>query len=187
MKERCILHPPLSSAFPQETKLVMTLPSSNQVIHGCSTMSAIYTLCIIIITPATIAQVLATGHNSLLNKHLKVAAETWNPFIIFFCNGKEISWQDTCPNKDNMTYGGAVWEIFKLVKLARNVTITIVRPEQYSWGDCKSPTDCDGMIGMVNRGEVDLAIGLLWGLFKILFYLLSTQIFASRSLHTKAF
>ena len=60
-----------------------------------------------------------------------------------------------------MTYGGAVWEIFKLVKLARNVTFTIVRPDKYRWGDCNSPTDCDGMIGMVNRGEVDLAIGLL--------------------------
>ena len=123
-------------------------------------MSAIYSLCIIIIIMPTIAQVLATSHNSLLNKHLKVAAETWNPFIIFFCNGREISWEDVCPDKDNLTYGGAVWEIFKLVKRARNVTFTIVRPDQYRWGDCNSPTDCDGMIGMVNRGEVDLAIGL---------------------------
>ena len=132
-------------------------------------MLAIYSLCIITIMPTMIVEVLATSPNSLLNKHLKVAAETWNPFIIFFCNGKEIQWNEKCPDKDKMTYGGAVWEIFKLVKLARNVTFTIVRPDKYRWGDCNSPTDCDGMIGMVNRGEVDLAIGLLWGLFKILF------------------
>ena len=122
-------------------------------------MLPIYFLCIIAIMPTMISRASSTSPNPLLNKHIKVAAETWNPFIIFFCNGKEISYKDKC--HDNMTYGGAVWEIFKLVKLARNVTFTIVRPDKYRWGDCNSPTDCDGMIGMVNRGEVDLAIGLL--------------------------
>ena len=155
------MHPSLSTKFPQDTKLVMALPSNYQVIPEGLTMSAICSLCFFSILPTTIAQVVATSHNSLLNKNLKVAAETWNPFIIFFCNGREISWVEKCSNKDHMTYGGAVWEIFKLVKLARNVTFTIVRPDEYRWGDCKSPTDCDGMIGMVNRGEVDLAIGLL--------------------------
>ena len=120
-----------------------------------------------------IARASSTGHNPLLNKHIKVAAETWNPFIIFFCNGKEISYKDKC--RGNMTYGGAVWEIFKLVKLARNVTFTIVRPDKYRWGDCNSPTDCDGMIGMVNRGEVDMAIGLSIALYQSkFFYMIST-------------
>ena len=106
-------------------------------------------------------QLPATSRNTLLNKHLKVAAETWNPFIILYCNGIEMTFKDKCPDKDNITYGGAVSEILKLVKRARNVTFTIMRPSEYSWGDCKSPTDCDGLIGMVNRGEVDVALGRL--------------------------
>ena len=73
-------------------------------------------------------QVPATGLNSLLNKHIKVAAEPWSPFIIFYCDEKEIKETDECPNKGNLTYGGALWELLKLVKQARNVTFSILRP-----------------------------------------------------------
>ena len=102
------------------------------------------------------------GHNSLLNKHLKVAASPWKPFIIFYCNGKEINDKDDdCPDKGNQTYGGALWELLKLVKHARNVTYSILRPprSEPGWGTCNANDNCTGMIGMVNRNEVDFALG----------------------------
>ena len=105
-------------------------------------------------------QVPAKGHNSFLNKHLKVAAETWNPFIIFYCNEKVMDYTDECSDQGNMTYGGALWDLLKLIKQARNVTISIVRPPTYSWGYCYGVNNCTGMIGMVNRGEVDFALGI---------------------------
>ena len=66
---------------------------------------------------------------------------------------------DKCPDKDNETYGGALWELLKLVKQARNVTYSILRPQSSHWGICNSQDNCTGMIGMVNRNEVDFALG----------------------------
>ena len=103
-------------------------------------------------------QVKAKGHNSLLNKHLKVAAEPWSPYIIFYCNEKKIDETEECP-ADSMTYGGVLWEVLNLVKYARNVTFSILRPPTPEWGVCHGKNNCTGMIGMVNRREVDFAIG----------------------------
>ena len=103
----------------------------------------------------------ATGHNSLLNKHIKVAASPFNPLFIFYCNEKKMVGRDECSN--NMTtYSGALWDLLKLVKLARNVTFEILRPPSPpTWGYCYGENNCTGMIGMVNRREVDFAIGIL--------------------------
>ena len=105
-------------------------------------------------------QVPAIGHNSFLNKHLKVAADPWNPFIIFYCNEKEMHYTDECSAKGNLTYGGALWDLLNLIKLARNVTFSIVRPPTHTWGYCYGVNNCTGMIGMVNRREVDFALGI---------------------------
>ena len=43
-----------------------------------------------------------------------------------------------------------------LIKQARN--LTVVTGDGY-WGKCYNETSCTGMIGMVNRKEVDFAIG----------------------------
>ena len=93
-------------------------------------------------------EVQAKGQNSLMNKHLTVAAEHWSPF--FTIEG------DT----DNQTYGGALWDLLKLIKVARNVTFSIVRPPKEEWGVCHDKNNCTGMIGMVNRKEVDFALGI---------------------------
>ena len=107
------------------------------------------------------------GQNLLQNKHLKVAAEPWSPFWIFYCDGKEMdrayrSLYNTyeCPDKGNRSYGGLLWELLDLVRLQRNVTFSFLRPRFGAWGLCHGVKNCTGMIGMVNRREVDFSIGM---------------------------
>ena len=106
-------------------------------------------------------QIRAEGQKSLLNKHLKVAAEPWSPYIIFYCNGREISMREECSDKGNMSYGGALWELLTMVERVRNVTFSIIRHPNPTWGLCYDKNNCTGMIGMVNRREVDFALGKL--------------------------
>ena len=101
-----------------------------------------------------------TGHNYLLNRHLKVAAVKYSPFIIFYCNEKEIPTIDECPDKASLKYGGVLWELLNLVKIKRNVTFSILSPPDQAWGFCYGVSNCTGMIGMVNQGEVDFALGM---------------------------
>ena len=124
-------------------------------------MSVIYFLLLCAVGSTLHNQVHATGHNSLRNKHLKVAAEHYSPYMIFYCNGKEMGGADKCPDRGNLTYGGALWELLNLVKLARNVSVSILRPPTPTWGYCHGINNCTGMIGMVNRREVDFALGTI--------------------------
>ena len=101
----------------------------------------------------------AKGDGALQNKHLKVAAFPWTPFFILYCNENMILWADDCPHKDNITYDGVLWEFLNMVKLARNVTFSIMNPPTNTWGYCHTKNNCTGMIGMVNRKEVDFALG----------------------------
>ena len=52
-----------------------------------------------------------------------------------------------------------MWELILLMKEIRNLTITVVTGDG-TWGLCYNESSCSGMIGMVNRKEVDLAIGI---------------------------
>ena len=102
------------------------------------------------------------GNNSLLNKHLKVASVHLRPYIIFYCDGKEMQGAaDECPDKSNISYGGSWWEILDFVQRERNITYSIVKPSIPSFGNCYEVNNCSGMIGMVNQKEVDLALGKL--------------------------
>ena len=95
----------------------------------------------------------------LLNRHLKVAAVPWRPFIMFYCNEKEMGDAHDCTNNGNITYGGALWDFLNMVKLKRNVTFSVLSPPTPTWGYCHGKNNCSGMIGMVNRKEVDFALG----------------------------
>ena len=107
-----------------------------------------------------VIQVHANGHNSLINKHLRVAAEPWSPYIIFYCNEKKMDVAVECPENENITYGGVLWDLLNLVKNSRNTTFSILRPSTPEWGVCYEKNNCTGMIGMVNRREVDFALGI---------------------------
>ena len=47
-----------------------------------------------------------------------------------------------------------------IMKQAKNISFTLVAPSDGLWGGtCYSSNNCSGMIGMVNRKEVDMALG----------------------------
>ena len=123
-------------------------------------MWAIHFICILAIISNFGNEVTALGQKPLLNKHLKVAAGVWRPYMIIYCNGKIIEESEECSDKGKMTYGGALWDLLEFIKLARNVTYSIMRPPTPQWGFCHSANNCSGLIGMVQRGEVDFALGI---------------------------
>ena len=97
---------------------------------------------------------------ALFHKHLKIAGEGWKPFWIIYCpDGMEKSHQRDCPTKGNMSYGGVLWKLLHIMQQTRNISFTLSRPPDSAWGICHSKNNCTGMIGMVNRGEVDIALG----------------------------
>ena len=110
-------------------------------------------------------EIRAEGQKSLSNKHLRVAAIPIGSFMSFYCNGKMVTedWNDPtinyCTDKEDETYGGILWEFLKFIKMARNVTFSIVTLPKQNFGFCHGTNNCTGMIGMVNRREVDLALG----------------------------
>ena len=112
----------------------------------------------------------ARGQYYLMNSNLKVAAVPWNPYVIFYCNEREVGYYDECVDKSKTTYGGPLLDLLKLLTHARNVTFTVIKPPTYEWGICNGRSNCTGMIGMVNRGEVDFALGrkthIRWTLFQ---------------------
>ena len=59
------------------------------------------------------------------------------------------------------SYQGIIWELLMIMKQARNISFTLVRSADGLWGGtCYWSDNCTGMIGMVNRKEVDLALGI---------------------------
>ena len=95
-------------------------------------------------------QVSSTSQTSLFNRHLKVGAEAWPPFL-FINKGKD----------GNNIYTGLMWDFMEFIKDVRNCTVTVVRPPDGRFGHCYGNGTCSGMIGLVNRGEVDFALGMI--------------------------
>lgn len=98
--------------------------------------------------------VFSTKENEgLRNQHLTIAAEEWDPFFAY-------DW-----HKNDMgdyvfsNYRGVMWELLLLMQRARNFTFRMVHSSDGEWGVCYTINNCTGMFGMVNRGEVDLALG----------------------------
>ena len=101
-------------------------------------------------------------HESLRNKHLTIAAGYWYPYLMWACPEGGLDWKADCPN--NRKYSGMLWDMLMFMKKARNFTFTLLSEGDYGWGTCYTTDNCTGMIGMVNRGEVDFALGTnyLW-------------------------
>ena len=58
------------------------------------------------------------------------------------------------------TYSGFMWDLIEYIQKARNCTVTVVVPKDKVWGYCHEKDNCTGMIGQVNRQEVDFALGM---------------------------
>ena len=96
---------------------------------------------------------------ALFNKNLKITGLGWEPFWIWTCpDGTKTNFGD-CPTKGNMSYGGVLWELLLMIQKRRKVSFTLYIPREKSWGICYSKNNCTGMVGMVNREDVDLALG----------------------------
>ena len=85
----------------------------------------------------------------LSNKHLRMGAVPFPPFLV---RNRDTNAQDT--------YSGILWDLVEYIQKARNCTFTVVIPPDMSWGNCYDNNTCTGMIGLVNRSEVDFAIGM---------------------------
>ena len=94
---------------------------------------------------------------SLRNKHLVIEGEFWNPYLMWTCPGFGLDWEEDCPGE--RTYDGVMWHLILFMQRARNFTFTLVHDADYEWGLCYAKDNCTGMIGMVNRREVDFALG----------------------------
>ena len=93
-------------------------------------------------------QVSALRQTTLSNKNLIVAAEPWPPFLV----------KKTENGIDK--YSGLMWDFMEYIKSARNCSYKLVGSPDGLWGNCYGINNCTGMIGQVNRKEVDFAIGL---------------------------
>ena len=101
-----------------------------------------------IVLAAIYGHVLSAKQEKMTNKHLRITHEPWPPFLV----SKE--------NPDgSVTLEGPVGECIMFWQKARNFTFTLVRPPDGLWGYCPEPNNCSGMIGQVDRKEVDFAIG----------------------------
>ena len=93
-----------------------------------------------------------TVNDGLRNKHLIIAGDYWKPFLSYkwglYSNATTVHEAE-----------GIMWDLLKFMQKARNFTFTLVKPSKYEWGDCYAIDNCTGLLGMVNRGEVDFALG----------------------------
>ena len=97
---------------------------------------------------------------TLHNKKFRIAAEAWPPFLIIYCpNGEKKQWTKDCPDGGEQSYDGVLWNLLLLMKQARNSSFTLMQSPDRLWGTCYGITNCTGMVGMVNRGEADFALG----------------------------
>ena len=90
----------------------------------------------------------AQKQEKMTNKHLVIAAGSWPPIIV-----------KTKSEDGKHEIESILWDHVKFWIHARNFTYTIVRQDY--WGYCTEINNCTGMIGMVNRKEVDFALGKL--------------------------
>ena len=103
------------------------------------------------------------SNRGLTNRHLKVAAVPWGPFLVWRCP-EDSEWSDgyfrDCPNEGERQYKGVLWELLMFIQRSRNCTFTFVTSLQNWYGNCYGSENCTGMIGQASREEVDFALGI---------------------------
>ena len=110
-------------------------------------MGTITLIAILMVCSRTLAFA-KTVNVGLKNKHLTIVGEIWHPFL--YVNFDE--------NGTATNYRGIMYDLVLFMQRAKNFTFTMVYGDT-SWGQCYAVNNCTGMIGMVNREEVDIALG----------------------------
>ena len=90
------------------------------------------------------------GATDLNGKHLIIAAEHWPPYFII-----------SVDNQGHPVFSGVMSLVLEYLQTTLNFTSTIVRPLDGTWGATYETGQWGGMVGMVYRNEVDLALGEL--------------------------
>ena len=102
----------------------------------------------------TLSLAFATEQMTMHNHHFKVGIVPRPPVVTV---GKDNNGQDI--------FGGIAGKFIDYLKSARNCTFQVVIPDDGLWGYCNEEKNCTGMIGLVNRSEVDFAFGMAKDVF----------------------
>ena len=94
---------------------------------------------------------------TLHNKHLKIASQYLYPAFMWSCPEEGLDGEVDCPH--DRKYSGYMWDLLLFMQRARSFTFTIVASKNYTGGTCYGVDNCTGVIGLVNRGEVDIVLG----------------------------
>ena len=109
----------------------------------------IWQMFVIVFSGCTFSLAFAIQQMTIHNRHFKVGIVPRPPVFAYNTdnNGQDI-------------FGGKLSKIIDYFKNARNCTFQVVIPDDGLWGNCNEE-NCTGMIGLVNRSEVDFAFGML--------------------------
>ena len=77
----------------------------------------------------------------------RMAAETWEPFIL------------VSEESGGISYSGIMPKILDYLQVSLNFTTSVARPPDGGWGAIDDRGNWGGMVGMVKRNEVDFALG----------------------------
>ena len=72
--------------------------------------------------------------------------------------GMKGNWGEDCPHGRERIYKGILFDLLEFMSKVGNFTYTLVEAGDVC-GRCYDRFNCTGMTGMVNRGEVDIALG----------------------------
>ncbi|XP_076068506.1 glutamate receptor ionotropic, kainate glr-3-like [Oratosquilla oratoria] len=89
------------------------------------------------------------GSHKMANASIvRIAAETWEPFMRI------------APGEDGVThYSGVMWDILVILAAKMNLRFEILQPPDGLWGVEGENGSWNGMLGMLERGEVEMALG----------------------------
>ncbi|XP_042855611.1 glutamate receptor-like [Penaeus japonicus] len=79
---------------------------------------------------------------------VRIAAETWQPYFLISKdeNGKAV-------------YSGIMWDLLQMLTAKMNLEFEIYQPPDGMWGVELPNGSWNGMLGMIQRQEVDMALG----------------------------
>jgi hypothetical protein len=86
--------------------------------------------------------------HSLRGRHIEIAEETWMPWF-----------KITETESGDISFNGIMSDVLGYLQESINFTYVIVRPNDKKWGFCNIQGNCNGMVGMFQKMEVDLALG----------------------------
>ena len=95
----------------------------------------------------------ALERQGLSNKHIKIVAVPWSPFLEWKCGEEpDFFWSDAmftdCPNGVERLYRGILWELLRFMQQGKHFTFELIGIDDAFWGGtCYDNTNCTGIVG----------------------------------------